>query len=333
MSKRLNNFDQVHAMNQIELTLSTPAAEAIKAAAGSLAFAGWSQPGTKFLDSDDAVAALVELRAIEASLTGSWNSKRPIRSLLAKVEAFVYTLPEDEEPIAEEVAEPEAEEADGVVVETNEQGLEIKFTAREQWLQAATEIFRPWFEKRDFSYPDKLRVACSFTGHGVKGNAIGECWATICSKDSACEIMISPVLDDPSRVLDVLLHELIHAVLGIEEGHGKVFRALATDLGLTGKMTATIASPDLVEDLKPIIEQLGAYPHAALTAMVGPKKKQTTRLIKLVCPCEDCGYTVRTTAKWLEVGYPTCPCGEVMTAPGYDPTGGEDDDEDGGDDE
>lgn len=34
-------------------------------------------------------------------------------------------------------------------------------------------------------------------------------------------------------------------------------------------------------------------------------KKQTTRLKK--CECRECGYTVRVTAKWLEVGAPHCP--------------------------
>jgi hypothetical protein len=25
--------------------------------------------------------------------------------------------------------------------------------------------------------------------------------------------------------------------------------------------------------------------------------------------CEDCGYVVRTTQKWIEMGSPTCYCG------------------------
>ena len=33
-------------------------------------------------------------------------------------------------------------------------------------------------------------------------------------------------------------------------------------------------------------------------------------MIKLIC--EDCGYTVRTTRKWLKVGFPTCCCGGAM---------------------
>lgn len=33
--------------------------------------------------------------------------------------------------------------------------------------------------------------------------------------------------------------------------------------------------------------------------------KQTTRLLK--CQCDICGYTVRVTRKWLDIGAPHCP--------------------------
>lgn len=315
---------------ELTLTLSTPAADAIRAAAGSLAFAGWSQPGTKTLHADDAHSVVLELTMIEAGLTGSWNSKRPVRALLAKVKDFADQLPtmEEEEPIFPALTqEPTVEEeGDGVVIETNGQGLEIKFTARELWLQAATTIFREWFTAAGYELPENIRVSCGLAGANIRSKTIGECWSDHCSKDAAREIFISPVLEDPSRVLDVLIHELCHALFPVSEGHGKNFGKAARAMGLEGKLTATEASPELVDILKPVIEQLGAYPHAALTS-TKDRKKQTTRLIKLVCPDDACGYTCRTTAKWLEVGYPTCPCGEVMTAPDLDPTGGEDGDD------
>jgi rubrerythrin len=33
--------------------------------------------------------------------------------------------------------------------------------------------------------------------------------------------------------------------------------------------------------------------------------KQTTRLLKAICPV--CGYTVRVTKRWAEIGLPICP--------------------------
>lgn len=41
-------------------------------------------------------------------------------------------------------------------------------------------------------------------------------------------------------------------------------------------------------------------------------KKQSTRLIKVECPC--CGYVARVTRKWLKEGRPKCPKGETMLA-------------------
>jgi len=43
-------------------------------------------------------------------------------------------------------------------------------------------------------------------------------------------------------------------------------------------------------------------------------KTQTTRLRKACCA--ECGYTVRVTAKWLEVGPPHCPLHGAMALDG-----------------
>ena len=75
-------------------------------------------------------------------------------------------------------------------------------------------------------------------------------------------------------------------------------------------MTETTASPQLAERLNALCERAGPYPHATLDMAKSGVKKQGTRMLKLTCP--DCGYTVRTTAKWIEAGLPTCPCGEEM---------------------
>ena len=56
-----------------------------------------------------------------------------------------------------------------------------------------------------------------------------------------------PVLDQVAGVQGVLVtlrHELIHAAG--RRGHGKKFKVLAVELGLTGPMTATVASSKLL---------------------------------------------------------------------------------------
>lgn len=97
-----------------------------------------------------------------------------------------------------------------------------------------------------------------------------------------------------------------------ENGHKGNFTRIARAIGLEGKMTATHAGEALGRILADVAADLGDYPHAALTPALSGVKKQSTRMIKVVCP-ED-GYIVRTTAKWLEVGMPSCPCGTQMEA-------------------
>jgi predicted peroxiredoxin len=93
-----------------------------------------------------------------------------------------------------------------------------------------------------------------------------------------------------------------------QHGHKAPFARIAKRVGLEGKMTATHAGKTLAQRLNALAAEIGPYPHASLD--MSQVKKQGTRLIKLVCA--DCGYTVRTTAKWIEIGLPTCACGEEM---------------------
>jgi hypothetical protein len=122
-------------------------------------------------------------------------------------------------------------------------------------------------------------------------------------------MFISPVLEDvtgPQGVLSVLLHEQIHALVGCEHGHKKPFKDIAVKCGLEGKMTATVASEELQELFKQYAIELGEYPHVKLDPKSKPKK-QTTRLLKVVCP--ECEYTIRVTRKHLDgAGAPFCPC-------------------------
>jgi hypothetical protein len=75
---------------------------------------------------------------------------------------------------------------------------------------------------------------------------------------------------------------------------------------LTGKMTATTNSIELDDFINNnIIESLGSYPHAKID--YSQQKKQTTRMIKAECP--NCGYVIRTSKKWADVGLPDCCCG------------------------
>lgn len=180
---------------------------------------------------------------------------------------------------------------------------------REAWLLAAVEALRPHFQAAGEELPERVRVATGWPGgRGKKDGVVGQCWMPEATADGVPGVFISPVEGDPIRVLDILVHELVHAIG--HRGHRGPFAKLAAKVGLEKPWTATKAGERLREDvLKPIAEALGAYDHAVITP--GARLKvQSTRMLKLECP--ECGYTVRTTRKWIEVGLPACPNGDTM---------------------
>lgn len=186
--------------------------------------------------------------------------------------------------------------------------MKAKYETREQWLGAAVDLLRPVFKARaNVALPKDWRIACGFPYASRGAKAIGQCWAKTSSADGHWEMFISPVLANPVRVLGVTVHELCHAGVGVKHGHDKVFGAAARAMLLEGKLTATTEGKPFEEEIaKPILAKLGKYPHGALKPSglsTGPKK-QGTRLVK--CQCKACECTVRTTAKWLGLGVPTC---------------------------
>lgn len=178
---------------------------------------------------------------------------------------------------------------------------------REDWLSAAVSELRPFFDAVGAPLPANVRVTCGFPSNAKRSGAIGECWADTASADKTFEVLISPVLDDPLRVFDVLVHELCHSTAGAMN-HGLNFQKVATAMHLVPSVTAkgwkaTGRADTFVPTFGAIVDSLGPYPHAALT--MNTKKTQTTRMLKAVCP--SCGYTVRLTSKWAALGLPSCP--------------------------
>ena len=82
------------------------------------------------------------------------------------------------------------------------------------------------------------------------------------------------------------------SAVGCGFGHGPVFRKCALSIGLTGKMTSTTESQELIENfINPAIKELGEYPHAKID--YSQRKKQSTRMIKV--ECNNCGIKFRAS--------------------------------------
>jgi SprT-like family len=190
----------------------------------------------------------------------------------------------------------------------------MTFSTREEWLTQGVEELRPIFALHNKPLPQKIRVACGFPLDAKRSKAIGQCWADTASADHTIEILISPTLDNPVEVFEVLVHELCHATAGAMN-HGVNFQKIAGLMHLTPVGTGREQwkstrghVPFFSNDYTAIIDSLEAYPHSALT--FATKKTQGTRMFKALCP--SCGYTVRLTQKWVAVGMPTCPCGDTL---------------------
>jgi hypothetical protein len=206
---------------------------------------------------------------------------------------------------------------------------------REDWLHRATLELREKFDKAEIPLPAKLHLSVGFPAKGAlarRKRRIGECWAPSVSADGVHHIFISPLLGDPIEVLATLVHELLHAAVGVEHAHKGQFISGMKKVGLVGKPTATEAGEALRAELVELVEVLGTYPHAALDPKQLERKKQTTRMLKATCPNGDSVggkvYTVRMTRLHIEAfGAPVCPkCGEQMRVDGMPKT--EDADED-----
>lgn len=189
---------------------------------------------------------------------------------------------------------------------------------REQWLLECAELLWPKVVACGGEKPERYRVSCGWPSRNplmrpsASRRRIGECWSDG-SDDKAREIFISPALDNPVEVADVLLHELIHAALPPDTGHRHPFPSVAKRLGLEGKPTATFAGEELAEELKELTDSIGSYPHAKLDAGVRPKQKAR----QMKCECPDCGCIVRMARSWIDIGTPTCACGTKMESTEY----------------
>lgn len=206
-----------------------------------------------------------------------------------------------------------------------------QYETREAWLNAVIVRMAPWYAELNYPLP-RVRASIGFTSKGRKSKRIGECWSAECSADGTFEIFIVPTEGDPSRIADILAHELVHAAVGLEAKHGKLFKRVALGIGLEGKMTATTAGPAFLNSVRPILDAVGPFPAARLTddplSRTSAPKKQAARQLK--CECTECGYIARTTAKWLKAaGAPICPThNSPMSAP--DVSEIEDDSDEGG---
>lgn len=191
----------------------------------------------------------------------------------------------------------------------------VKHATREGWLMAAVALLdKEFFHGRGYSLPEKIQCSCGFPrGHA---KAIGQCWDPKVSADKTTHLFICPTQADPIRVLDILLHELIHASVGVEVGHKGVFKKLVKEFGLAGKMTATYAEEgsEVWLKLSSISTALGKYPHAPMQKRDKKKGSGGSGWVRLVSTENEKFKVVISPKMIAEFGMPQDPWGKEMVA-------------------
>lgn len=155
-------------------------------------------------------------------------------------------------------------------------------------------------------------------------NALGWFWANRWknAEGTVQEINLSAETLRDCNPGEVLIHELAHAenfTLDIKDCvnnvHNKKFKAMAEQLGLIVKPRDKrygFGFTDLGPGAKDFLAKIKFNAELFKMNRLEPLNaaKAGTRLLK--CQCPSCEYTVRITQKWIDVGLPTCPCGEEM---------------------
>ena len=148
----------------------------------------------------------------------------------------------------------------------------VSYNNREQWLSTAMEkMAERYLVKPAHKLPPKVAVSCGIPAGSLR--AIGQCWCPSTSSDGTTHIYICPTQDDPVEILHVLLHEMVHAAVGVKEKHGPAFGRLARFLGMEGPLTSTTPSDALRSELEGLSDVLGPYPHSAVSKSKPKKPK------------------------------------------------------------
>jgi len=190
---------------------------------------------------------------------------------------------------------------------------------REAWLTEAAQFILDDILSSELTEPAPapFRVSVGYPPRSTaRSKTIAVCIKSEASADGHSEIFVSPALSDSMAILEALTHEMVHYSDDCASGHQHHFARVARAVGLVGPLTATKASPELQNKLADIIATLGDIPHAAID-LGKAKAKQSTRMLKVFCPGEDCKFSYRTSAanirKITDFLCPACAIEDMQT--------------------
>ena len=139
--------------------------------------------------------------------------------------------------------------------------------SKETYIKAAFEKIIPLF--RESGLPiDEIDERLQIKFADIRPKWAGSCqsWTSGYYPQEEHEILICNTIDNGFDAIDVLIHEVCHAIqfhlYGDEvRPHGKEFKVIAEAVGLTGKMTCASANHDLGIKIKKWEKEIGIFPH------------------------------------------------------------------------
>jgi hypothetical protein len=190
-----------------------------------------------------------------------------------------------------------------------------EFETAEGWLRAAIEAIRAELPP-GYGLPEKIDADFGFTSHGKRNGPPGEFWDGVTTSNEIPRLIVRCHTADIDAIMDSLAHQVAHAAVGAEAGHGKAFRDFALRWGLEGKMREAAPGEKLRRCLHDIAESLGPFPRGALAfekysangeerRVVDVSDRQKNRQLKAMCLEDE--YIVRVSAQNLRRGVPVCP--------------------------
>jgi hypothetical protein len=175
---------------------------------------------------------------------------------------------------------------------------------REAWLRAAYALVR---KELIPTAPATVAISWSFPSKGgtkASRRTIGECHykgGSAVEVEGGRVILISPTLQEPFALIEVLVHEMVHAALPMGCGHRAKFSRLAKSIGLLKPWTATTAGPELTKKIKGWLKRLPKWPGGHLVIQHTQKNRQ----LKATCECEP-ARIIRGSSKLFEAGEIFC---------------------------
>lgn len=138
---------------------------------------------------------------------------------------------------------------------------------QQHWLHDAMKILRHDFWQIGEEFPDVITIIVDYPGRDIGVRWMGmyqqsqqfSIERSDLSNLTDYYIFINPTVTGLTA-LNILSHELVHASVGVREGHGEPFLRVAAAIGLDDSGPTALAEETLLGRLKGIQKTLGPYP-------------------------------------------------------------------------